>query len=178
MKDLVSMDRIKYRRMWAAYIADMRRLEEDDPEVWRLFMSGEFSVQKTDGYFTAIGRDHAGEQVNKDLKTRGGLLGISSNENSRTKHILISPVVEEICNEMSNMGGAKTSGTNKHHQFSTAYTNRQNIKVVSLCDILEKHGLDIDETDATPITNVVTGQVFSDEICRDMTRSDEVGDEL
>ena len=70
------------------------------------------------------------------------------------------------------MGGAKKSGTNKNHQFSTAYTNRQNIKVASLCNILEKHGLDIDETDATPITNVVTGQVFCDKICRDVTRSE------
>ena len=48
MQDFISMNRMKYRRMFAAYIADKRHLK------------------------TAVGRDHAGEQVNRELKTRGG----------------------------------------------------------------------------------------------------------
>ena len=69
MADFVSMNRIKYRRMWAVYIADMVKLESEDPEVWSSFMEGNFSCQKTGIPGTAIGRDHAGEQVNKILKT-------------------------------------------------------------------------------------------------------------
>ena len=82
------MNRIKYRRMWAVYIADMRSLETSSPEVWRAFMDGDFSIQKSDIPATAIGRDHAGEQQNKVIKNRGGVTGITCNENSRTRHFL------------------------------------------------------------------------------------------
>ena len=32
--DIISMDRIKYRRMLPVYLADMKQLEESDPEVY------------------------------------------------------------------------------------------------------------------------------------------------
>ena len=62
MQDLVSMNRIKYRRMWAVYLADMVQLEKDEPDIWKSFIEGNFSCQKSDIQGTAIGRDHAGEQ--------------------------------------------------------------------------------------------------------------------
>ena len=40
LKDLISMDRIKYRRMMAVYIADMKNLEKSSPDVWAAFMDG------------------------------------------------------------------------------------------------------------------------------------------
>ena len=46
MKDFVSMHRIKYRRMWAVYIADMTKLQTEDLEVWDCFVQGNFSCQK------------------------------------------------------------------------------------------------------------------------------------
>ena len=67
MQDFISMDRIKYRRMWAVYIADMIKLETDEPDVWESFMQGNFSCQKSKIPGTALGRDYAGEQVNKIL---------------------------------------------------------------------------------------------------------------
>lgn len=63
--------------MWAAYIADMKRLEISDRDVWALFINGQFNVQKSSIRFTAIGHDHAGEEVNHDVKARGGLKGIT-----------------------------------------------------------------------------------------------------
>ena len=55
--------------MWAVYLADMVQLEKDEPDIWKSFMEGNFSCQKYDIQGTAIGRDHAGEQVNNVLKT-------------------------------------------------------------------------------------------------------------
>ena len=46
MQDFVSMDQIKYRRMWDVYIADMTKLQTEDPEVWDSFMQWNFSCQK------------------------------------------------------------------------------------------------------------------------------------
>ena len=57
------MDRIKYRRMWAVYIADMIKLETDEPNVWELFMQDYFNCQKSKIPGTALNRDQAGEPV-------------------------------------------------------------------------------------------------------------------
>ena len=56
LQDFVSMDRIKYRRMWAVYIAICIIYEEEHPDVW----DGQFSVQKKEIQFVAIGIDHWG----------------------------------------------------------------------------------------------------------------------
>ena len=40
MQYFTNMNRIKYRRMFAAYIADMRYLQTSDPDVWKHFLSG------------------------------------------------------------------------------------------------------------------------------------------
>ena len=84
IQDFCSMNRIKYRRMWTVYIADMRSLDTSSPEVWEAFMDGDFSVQMSE--IPAIGRDNTGEQQNKVIKNRGGITGITCNENSRTRH--------------------------------------------------------------------------------------------
>ena len=62
MQDFISMDRCKYRKCWMVYIADMK-----------YFLQGNFSVQKSNIVGTAIGCDHAGEQVNCEDKSCGGL---------------------------------------------------------------------------------------------------------
>ena len=66
------MDRIKYRRMLPVYLADMKRIENEDPAMWKFFCDGNFSVQTTEIPATAKAVDHAGEQENKKLKIQGG----------------------------------------------------------------------------------------------------------
>ena len=70
IQDFSSMDWIKYSRMWVVYIADMTKLQTEDPEVWDSFVQGNFSCQKSKTPGTTFGRDHAREQMNKISKTR------------------------------------------------------------------------------------------------------------
>lgn len=65
-------------------------------------MKGDFSCQKSKIGGTAIGRDHAGEQLNKILKTRGV---ITRNKNSGNRHFLIGSVLEAIAEKMMEIGG-------------------------------------------------------------------------
>ena len=100
MQDFISMDRCKYRKCWMVYIVDMKNLEYANPEIWQYFLQGNFSVQKSAIVGTAIGCDHAEEQVNCEDKSRGGLKGITRNENSRTRHYLAAPVLGKVTEEM------------------------------------------------------------------------------
>ena len=96
MRDITSMDRIKYRRMLPVYLAEMYALESSDPLIWEAFIDGEFAVQTNEIPFTGIGMDHRGEQVNKVLKIEGGVVGILRNENAHTRYMLNAPVLAEI----------------------------------------------------------------------------------
>ena len=71
----------------------MHGLKSTAPQVWDAFKKGGFVVQKSDIPFTAIGVDHAGEQVNKILKINGGLVGISHNVNARDRFFLTAPFI-------------------------------------------------------------------------------------
>ena len=103
IKDFFSMDRINYRRLMPVYIANMRALESDEPEIWNAMRNGQFSVQKRKIPFTSIGVDHAGERINKLIKVDGGLTGISSNENARARWMLIAPVVLKFIDDMGDV---------------------------------------------------------------------------
>ena len=94
IQDFTSMNRIKYRRMFAAYIAHMRYLQTSEPDIWKHFVSDEFCIQKTRIPFTAIGCDHAGEQVNRELKTCGVITGIARNETVETGKYLLHPSLQ------------------------------------------------------------------------------------
>ena len=90
LKDFISMDRCKYRKGWLVYLADMKDLECSQPEIWNYFMQGHFSVQKSPIPGVAIGCDHAGEQVNCEDKSCGGLKGNTRNINARTRQDKLS----------------------------------------------------------------------------------------
>ena len=120
------MDRIKYSRMLPVYLAEMYALESSDPLIWEAFNDGEFAVQTNEIPFTGIGMDHRGEQVNKVLKIEGGVVGISRNENARTRYMLNAPVLAEISENFKDSYRFNNSNFKKHHQLTQAYTKRQN----------------------------------------------------
>ena len=93
---VTAMDRIKYCRMLAVKLSDMRALEERDPNIWQFFLNRHFPVQLYHIPVTAKGVDHVGEQENKKLKIQGGLIGITRRENHRNKFFLISHVVSDV----------------------------------------------------------------------------------
>ena len=177
LPDFASMDRINYRRYTATYIADMRHLQTNDKETWNYFMDGNFCCQKNDIPFTAIGRDHCGEQENKVLKGRGGVAGQSSNSNSTNRYFMTAPILAQIFSDMKREGGRSGSIRKFHHQLGKAYTARQNKWITSLLQAFEKHNLSLSSSDE-PFRNIITGQLFSDTIYNDLIGAYEKGKEL
>ena len=82
-KLLFAMDRLRYKRLWPRYIADMHALKTDHPDTWKELEEGNISVTKGTIPFVSIGADHACEQLNRLMKAHGGLTGISNNPNAR-----------------------------------------------------------------------------------------------
>ena len=127
---------------------------------------------------TAIGRDHAGEQEVKKLKTRGGIKGITRNDNSRMRHFLVAPILSEISKEMEVMGNGIEVERNKlHHQRRKTHTANQNKRISSLLDVFKNNNFEL-----FPLENVlkdlVTGQVYPDDVCYDILSAEKIGEQL
>ena len=56
-----------YARMTPVYLSEMYELKEKDPETWKFFVNGYFSVNKRSVVFTPIGADHAIENENRTM---------------------------------------------------------------------------------------------------------------
>ena len=115
--------------------------------------------------------------MNRELKTRGGITGITRNGNSRTRQILIAPVLADIWNQMMDQGNATTSAYSKHHQFTKAFTERQNKKVLSFLEVMDVHNVNFD-SDECLIRNLVTDQIFPENVCNDVIDCEATGKRL
>ena len=63
-----ALDQMNYKRLTPVYLSKMFCLEESDPNKWKMFSEGNFSVNKSMVLFSAIGVDHAVEQKNRTAK--------------------------------------------------------------------------------------------------------------
>ena len=71
-----AMDRLKYKRLWPRYIADMHSLKTDHPDTSRELEEDNISVTKSTIPFVSIGAGHACEQLDRLTKDHAGLIGI------------------------------------------------------------------------------------------------------
>jgi hypothetical protein len=83
-------DRINYARYLPAYFAEMKKLELTHPSVFESFINGDFSAQRQDRYaFSQVACDQLIEQtMNRDSKTKGGLIGITTSRNAVNRWLL------------------------------------------------------------------------------------------
>ena len=173
---ITSTDRTKYRKSMPLYLADMHQLEKDDPYIWEELLSGEYSVQSSSMPFTAKGNDHSGEQVNKIFKVPGGLVGISSNENARTRFFLSAPFLAAIEEEMKGMCAKPTTiVAPTHHQLNDAQTKRQTEMITNLLVTLAKIRVSFEVKQESKMYNISTKKIFPPLVIKDVLRAPELG---
>ena len=164
--DIISMDRIKYRRMSPVYLADMKR----EPSIWESFIQGKFTVKKNSIPLRSLGADHAGEQQNKLLKIQGDIIVVTKNEKARLRHFLFAPVLAKISHELENHVHITSTAT-KHHRLKEACINKQSKDIQSLKTIfiylLKKPNVNV--------FNMITNVVYSDETFKDILSLPEIG---
>ena len=99
------------------YLAEMKMLEESDPEMHQEFVAGNWVVNKNFGVsFCGLGADHALEQINRSMKVSGSLVGITLNPNARNKFFLIASELSQLADGAKEMAGATANDDiNIHH---------------------------------------------------------------
>ena len=122
-----AFDRIKYKRLWPRYIADMHELKTKHPATWKELEDGNLSVTKSEISFISLGSDHACEHLNRMMKVHTGLVGISNNSNARQHFFLASPEISRLSTEFKGQFGLQVNKPEGHHdvQLSTIRQERQ-----------------------------------------------------
>ena len=78
-------DRVSYARYGSIYLWQMKALNKTNPTALKVLRDGGFCVQHTEGNtFAQVAVDLAIEQsINRDTKTKGGIVGFSTNPRVR-----------------------------------------------------------------------------------------------
>lgn len=89
-------DQSNYKTWALLYLADMMELRTEDPETWKFFDDGNFTVSKNEVPFTSIDPDHAIEHEHRPMKMKGGFVNITGNESALERFVLTSPILSRI----------------------------------------------------------------------------------
>ena len=108
-------DMINYARITPVYLAQMFALKEKEEEAWNILNDGNFSVNKSNIVYTALGADHALEQANKTMKIHGGVKGIANNQVSLDQYFIIAQEISSIIEKFYTFFGITDSDDQEHH---------------------------------------------------------------
>ena len=118
-------NRMAYALNIPEYIAKMYNLQQTNPEVWKEFEQGGFTVDTSPVSFTAIGVDQAQEHINKCHKGGGGICGITNNPEVLLRYCLSTAELTRLSSEAENLLGLTQSVRKQHHDKSEAKVIRR-----------------------------------------------------
>ena len=91
-----ALDHTHYARWLSIFVQDLSKLKFQQTDTYEAFKKGFFTVRKTNRVFSNMGIDQAHEQMNKVLKTDGGVIGILDNPKALLKWAISGPVISEL----------------------------------------------------------------------------------
>ena len=172
-----AMDRLKYKRLWPRYIADMHALKTDHPDTWRELEEGNISVTKSTIPFVSIGADHACEQLNRLFKADAGLTGISNNANARQRFFLATPELSILTKEFKNQFHSTDEQAAKHHDLFPGQVKRQHATISKIKDAIERHGNPF-AVEGNAVYNLITHAYIPEEYVLQILNIDNTGQQL
>lgn len=102
----------------------MLLLEKIHPDIYGKFVSGFFTVAKSQRKFSSIAIDQAHEQLNAVIKGDGGAVGLTSSDISLSRWTVAGPEIVRILKEFEGNNHFSSSGDVQHHEQSPAFQRR------------------------------------------------------
>lgn len=137
MKDMLpwffAYDRTNYARYGSVYWCTMATLATTHPDAEDALASGELSVQRSDHPFAQVAVDMAIEQtVNRDTKTPGGLIGMSTNASATQRWLLTAHDRAAIASSCRDLAGIVHDKSSVHQEATPSRLKRDEEDVQSL----------------------------------------------
>ena len=129
---LFCSNRSVYSRFMPYLVLQNNRLPED---LLKQFEEGKFVAKLTPGLFNAVWYDYILEVTeNKALKSSGGIIGITHNENALNRWFLARPVTAKYAMAFSSN---KSENSTKHHSDTHYHVQAYNKAVGNMVDLFE-----------------------------------------
>ena len=154
-----------YARLTLVYLSQKYQLRNDDPTIWNRFVEGEFSVNKSNVPFSAIGADHALEQKNRAVKVLGGIKGIANCQKLLDEYYLTAAEMSNIAEQFCNLFLLEDSCARKreqHYELIRSKKSRLSTNVNKLLDVFNTQGTTFEESDE--VYNVLTKKVLATDL--------------
>ncbi|KAK1879681.1 Acetyl-coenzyme A carboxylase carboxyl transferase subunit beta, partial [Dissostichus eleginoides] len=172
-----AMDRIKYKRLWPRYIADMHDLRINHPQTWEELHAGNIAVTKSVIPFVSVGADHACEHLNKLMKIRSGIIGISNNANARQRFVIVTPELSRLSKEFKSQFDMEADRTTEHHELGPSAVKRAHATIDKIKAAILSHGNPF-TTEGDKLYNVITLAYIPDEYVPQILNADVTGQKL
>ncbi len=132
-----AMDRTHYSRWVPVHIRDMTQLENTHPSVYRQFVQGNFTVQKTARAFSSMALDQNHEQLNEVIKGDGGAVGLTENPAALLRWMIAGPEIARLVNEFDEHCVGNSA---KHHEQSVGVQAEFRKDVFELTGVVQDMG--------------------------------------
>lgn len=180
-KEMLTYDRAydhyKYFTWGTIYLSDMLRLPTEHPDLYEKFQIGCHTVSRNKkvSEFNCVSTDMALEQgMNRDSKTKGGIIGISDNADAVEKLTLSSHIRAAIHSNFKEICCVKSynskSSLKKREQNENAVK-----KIISAIKEKFVNPFQIKENEKTNLVNIATGSVAPPEIKHDILNAKSIG---
>lgn len=167
-----------YARLMPVHIAQMNKLEMDDPKTWEALKEGNFIVKKSTVPFTALFADQALEQKIKELKGMGSIVGITHDKVSLDRIITTLPHITSIIRDWLD-GFPRLSTTSKaaekHYQLSGDIAQRSTRNALKLKESIQRHCEGNPFIVRTPLKSIVSSVMIPDAAKVDILNRDKKG---
>ena len=172
-KFFFATDLTNYARMTPIYLSKVYCLRDSDRTTWD-FLRTNFCCRKTLKSFTSIGVDHCLEQVNKDLKDTGGVVGLP--DHLLDQYCIISPIKRQLVDQFQRKFSSKSDPHSQvHHELNKREIQFHNDAVRAysnaLIDFLEDSSLTF-----SCVFNTMTHSVLEPD--DDLLNCEEIGSSL
>ena len=177
-----AFDHAKYFEWGLIYVIDKLRLPQEEPEAYTAFKEGNHSVSrsKTVSKFNHVSTDMALEQgLNRDSKMKGGIIGVSHDENAVEKWTVTSNF--KVMSELR-----KNEQLSSCKDLRPITVTKSEKQVQSLSDGLDrmmdpfdlKDFSENDDTEAISLMNIATGVVLPDDMSLSLLTAKDTGEAL
>ena len=170
--------RNKYAKYTPIYVAEMKQLQQKQPDMYRHLENGGFVVRRSGRIrFNSVSTDQSVEQtINQEAKGKGGVVGFTLRKGALLRWLLTRHIIAEYSVAFKSMTSSEGE-TDHHPEFGSSRNARDHsdvLKVLDGCLNQFENPFDL-ESVPTGLVNITTGKVAPKEIEASLTQIPDKG---
>ena len=177
---ILALDCLNYSRYQSLFWCEMVALKETNADVYFQLESGDFCFQRSYSNFSQVAVDQAIEQtVNKDTKTRGGIVSFSRSPASVHKWMINAHFRTDVTRSVKQMAGLTGRDKYVHKECSQTVLASKEASVKSVMQTINSWQDPFDSPfDASVnLVSLSSGVTASDEVKVDLLQSYSSGEQ-